>query len=243
MPGSGSGAVKDSSTSATPSNVPSGMAMGSSVRPGTLFSHQVTYSHDVYELTSFYSLFAPFDVPAAEVPFLSVPDAAGLRADEVLGPLAGKRLVAIFPGASVAERRWGGERFRQVAHSLLQAGYAVVVVGGPGDVQDAQTIVGGNDGLSVAGKTSLAETAAVIARCALLVSADSGVLHLAVGLGVPTVSLFGPGIEAKWGPKGEGDVVINRRLVCSPCTRFGTTPTSGNDARAQRSAKQFASIP
>jgi ADP-heptose:LPS heptosyltransferase len=48
---------------------------------------------------------------------------------------------------------------------------------------------------------------------------------------VPTVSLFGPGIEAKWGPRGEFDLVINRKLPCSPCTRFGTTPACKEKAR------------
>ena len=86
-------------------------------------------------------------------------------------------------------------------------------------------------GLNLAGSTTLTETAAVIARSALLLSGDSGVLHIAVGLGVPTVSLFGPGIEAKWGPKGEGDIVLNQRLPCSPCTRFGTTPSCPIGAR------------
>jgi ADP-heptose:LPS heptosyltransferase len=91
--------------------------------------------------------------------------------------------------------------------------------------------VRGGGGLNLAGRTTLAETGAVVARSALLVSGDSGVLHLAVGLGIPTVSLFGPGIAAKWGPKGEGDVAVNHRLPCSPCTRFGTTPPCPVQAR------------
>ena len=44
------------------------------------------------------------------------------------------------------------------------------------------------------------------------------------GLGVPTVSLFGPGIAKKWAPEGDRHVVLNRHLACSPCTRFGYTP-------------------
>ena len=79
-------------------------------------------------------------------------------------------------------------------------------------------------GLILAGMTSLAETAAVIQKCALLVSGDSGVLHIAAGLGVPTVSIFGPGRVEKWAPQGEHHVVVTKRLTCSPCTMFGTTP-------------------
>jgi ADP-heptose:LPS heptosyltransferase len=61
-------------------------------------------------------------------------------------------------------------------------------------------------------------------RSQLLISGDSGVLHLGVGLGTPTVSLFGPGIADKWAPRGEQHIVINHKLPCSPGTRFGTTP-------------------
>jgi len=50
------------------------------------------------------------------------------------------------------------------------------------------------------------------------------VLHIAVGLGVPTVSLFGPGRAKKWAPRGERHVVISKELPCSPCTTFGNTP-------------------
>ena len=153
------------------------------------------------------------------------------RAEQFLTPVAARPFVVIFPGASIAERRWGGVRFQQVAQHLALFGYAVVVVGGGNDAAEGEVIVRACGGLNLAGKTSLVETAAVLARSALLISGDSGVLHIAVGLGIPTVSLFGPGIEAKWGPTGEGDVVLNRHLACSPCTRFGTTPSCPDGAR------------
>ena len=191
-----------------------------------LFSHQVAYSHDDYELMSFLNLLAPLGISATApvVPFLSVPEQASLRAKELLVPVERRPLLVLFPGASISERRWGAERFRQLAAHLSLRGLAVVVVGGEDDAEEGDHIVRGCGGLNLAGKTSLAESAAVIANSLLLVSGDSGVLHIAVGLGVPTVSLFGPGIQAKWAPKGEGHVVLNKRLECSPCTRFGTTP-------------------
>jgi heptosyltransferase II len=199
-----------------------------------LFSHRVPYSHDDYEAASFFNLLAPLGIQpfaATAAPFLSVPAAAQARAEELLGELSGSRFVALFPGASIAERRWGGQRFRGVAQALAGGGIPVVVVGGSVDVEDGEAIVSGVGGLNLAGRTTLAETAAVIARSGLLLSGDSGVLHIGVGLGVPTVSLFGPGIEAKWGPRGDGHVVVNRECDCSPCTRFGTTPPCPDGAR------------
>jgi heptosyltransferase II len=199
-----------------------------------LFSHRVPYSHDDYETGSFFNLLAPLGIepPAvAAAPYLSVPAAASARAEELLAEFSGSRFVALFPGASIAERRWGAGRFRGVAQALADGGIPVVVVGGAVDVDDGEAIVKGVGGLNLAGRTSLAETAAVIARSGVLLSGDSGVLHIGVGLGVPTVSLFGPGIEAKWGPQGEGHVVLNRQCACSPCTRFGTTPPCPDEAR------------
>jgi heptosyltransferase II len=199
-----------------------------------LFSHRIGYSHDDYEAQSFFKLLAPLGItpPAAlRAPFLVVPGQDAARADALLAPLSGGRFVVIFPGASIAERRWGAERFREVARRLAAAGIPVVVVGGGDDAEQGEVIVQGTCGLNLAGRTTLAETAAVIARSSLLLSGDSGVLHIAVGLAVPTVSLFGPGIEAKWGPQGEGDLILNRHLACSPCTSFGTTPSCPTKAR------------
>ncbi len=199
-----------------------------------LFAHHIAYSHDDYEALSFFRLLQPLGIapPAVlGIPFLAVPEQAARQAAELLAPLSGKRLVAIFPGGSIAERRWGAGRFRELARTLAASGVAVAVVGGRADAAAGDLIAGEGRGVNLAGMTSLAETAAVIARSALLVSGDSGVLHIAVGLGVATVSLFGPGIESKWGPKGEGNLVLNRRLSCSPCTSFGTTPPCPGTAR------------
>jgi len=92
-------------------------------------------------------------------------------------------------------------------------------------------ITAGGLGLNLAGMTSLSESAAIIQKSSLLLSGDSGVLHIAVGLGVPTVSLFGPGRVKKWAPRGDRHIVINKELPCSPCTSFGTTPPCPNKTR------------
>ena len=96
--------------------------------------------------------------------------------------------------------------------------------GGQEDRDAGDAIISGVDGLNLAGQTSLIGSAAVVEKAALLVSGDSGMLHIGVGLGRPTVSLFGSGIAAKWAPQGERHAVLNKKLPCSPCTRFGYTP-------------------
>jgi len=202
-----------------------------------LFHHAIAYSHDNYEAESFCHLLAPLAIkpPSAfDAPFLTVPEEADTRVGQLLSPLAGRPFISIFPGASIAERRWDTERFAQAARTLAWNGHPSVVVGGTADAGAGEAIAAAGDGINLAGQTSLAETAAILARSALLISGDSGVLHLAVGLGTPTVSLFGPGIADKWAPRGARHIVLNHHLPCSPCTKFGYTPKCPHDAECMR---------
>ena len=202
-----------------------------------MFTHCLSYSHDEYEVCSFKRLLEPLTGVSEQVeptpPFLTIPPAAAATAEKLLVSLNDKPFIIIFPGASIPERRWGADLFRAVADTLTQKGYGIVVVGGTVDQADAQAIAS-ESGLNLAGQTSLAETAALLARSTLLISGDSGVLHIAVGLGVPTVSLFGPGRAHKWAPQSDLHVVINKNLPCSPCTTYGTTPPCPYHARCMQ---------
>jgi lipopolysaccharide heptosyltransferase II len=192
-----------------------------------LFTHLIAYSHEDYEVTSFFRILAPLGIETPEtvpVPFLSLPRKAREESAVLLGSVAERDYQVIFPGASIPLRRWGAKRFRELARLLELDGRTIVVVGGEMDIVDAETIAG-KTGLNLAGRSSLAGTAAIIAGASLLISGDSGLLHMAVGLGTATVSLFGPGRQRKWGPRGSGDLVINHRVDCSPCTTFGSTPS------------------
>jgi lipopolysaccharide heptosyltransferase II len=203
-----------------------------------MFTHLIPYAHNDYEAASFVHLLAPIGIEMSAVemvaPFLSVPDAASGKAAALLEALHDEPFIVLFPGASIPERRWGTDRFRQVAEVLSAFGVRMVIVGGIEDRRQGDVIAGGGLGLNFAGLTSLSETTAVIQKSSLLLSGDSGVLHIAVGLGVPTVSLFGPGRAKKWAPQGDRHIVINKGLPCSPCTTYGTTPPCSNDTRCMR---------
>lgn len=193
-----------------------------------LFSHPIPYSHDDYEVDSFLNLVSPlvgkvfFD---PNKPFLSVPSEVIGRVRPLLESLSGRKVVAIFPGGSISEKRWGAERFREVAEMLAEKGYGIVVIGGKEEIHDGVEISHGLRGvIDLCGKLSLAGTSAILKEAQLLITGDSGIMHIAYGLGVRTLSLFGPGIEKKWAPHGKGNIVINKNLHCSPCTRFGYTP-------------------
>lgn len=203
-----------------------------------MFSHPIPYSQADYEAVSFGHLLEPLgievDARGTATQFLFPPATALAKAEALLGSLNEQPFVVIFPGASIPERRWGADRFQRVAELLSSFDIRMVVVGGKEDQRQGEMIIDDGLGLNLAGVTSLAETAAVIQKSSLLLSGDSGVLHVAVGLGVPTVSLFGPGRAKKWAPQGAHHIVINTGLSCSPCTTFGTTPPCPIDARCMR---------
>jgi len=191
-----------------------------------LFHHVISYSHDDYEIESFFHLIAPFGLSPPvtnDTPFLIVPPLAQIRAKQLLASIEGHSFIVLFPGASIPERRWSIERFGQVAFSLAEQGHPIVVVGGAEDTRAGAAITRFAGGLNLAGQTTLTETAAILQQSALLVSGDSGLLHMGVGLGTPTVSLFGPGVAKKWAPRCRRHIVLNTQLPCSPCTKFGYT--------------------
>ena len=198
-----------------------------------LFTSTINYSQDAYEAESFLQLLSPLGINEKfnfESQFLQLP--AGASAElAAKGYQFALPYVSMFPGASIEERKWGGERFKALVRRLETEGVRSVIVGGKDDKCLADEIAAGTGAVSVAGVLSLAGTAAVIKKSALLVSGDSGILHLGVGLGRPTVSLFGSGIARKWAPRGTAHRVINKQFDCSPCTLFGTTPPCPHGVR------------
>lgn len=208
---------------------------------GKVFTNPVSYSHDDYEVYSFFNLIKEvlkglnLVIPEGyfdfnhDVPFLEIKDKeVGPWVTDFVSQFSLKYpqgYCVISPGATVRERRWGGDRYADVAQELLKKGFGVVVVGTSAERFDSEVIVNKAKGsVDLTGRTSLMELAYILSRARLFIGPDSGVLHIAVGLGVPTVSLFGAGIAKKWAPRGEKHVVINKNLPCSPCTRFGYTP-------------------
>ncbi len=132
-------------------------------------------------------------------------------------------LVALAPGAAHATKRWPVERWSSLAASLAATGRPVVVVGGPEDLPTASAVAAAAPGAVVAaGQFGLQGTGALLARAAALVSGDTGVMHMATGVGTPVVALFGPTVEAfGFFPYRARATVLQRDLPCRPCSRMG----------------------
>jgi ADP-heptose:LPS heptosyltransferase len=115
--------------------------------------------------------------------------------------------VVMHPGADSAARRWPAERYAVVAGRLRAAGHRVVLTGGPAE-GDVVACVARRAGLGVhdvfCGRLSFGELSALIAHASVFISGDTGPAHLAVALGTPSVTLFGPVAPLLWGPPPGG---------------------------------------
>ena len=143
--------------------------------------------------------------------------AARLRSLAIAAPAVG-----ISPGAAYGNaKRWLPERFAEVARSL-PPDTAVLVFGAPSEralceLVAAQLCRSHIDARNLAGETSLAEFIDLAAACRLFLTNDSGAMHVASALGVPTIAVFGATDDATTGPTGPLARVVREHAECSPC--------------------------
>jgi heptosyltransferase-2 len=136
--------------------------------------------------------------------------------------LAAAPLAALAPGAAHATKRWPVAHWIALGERLAAAGWRPLVVGGPADRGLAQQLA--PVAPSAAGEFSLQETGALLARARVVVSGDTGVMHMATGVGTPVVALFGPTVrQFGFFPYGGRALVLERALRCRPCSSMGSS--------------------
>ena len=122
------------------------------------------------------------------------------------------RLVAINPGANWEPKRWPPAYFQQLAECLVhQYGIQIVITGSVKDSSMAEEIVNHSaqvSMVSLCGKTSVRELGALFSKCRLVISNDTGPLHIAAGVGANVIGLFGPTAPQETGPLGRGRNVV-----------------------------------
>lgn len=142
-----------------------------------------------------------------------------------LGVGEGQRLVALHAGANWRLKRWPLGNFARLADALRDRCAArVIFIGGEGDRPLVEGILRRMQGpaLVAAGRTTLRELGALLARARLLISNDSGPLHLGVAVGIPVIGLFGPTKPTLTGPPpDESHVTLFGSIGCPvPCYRL-----------------------
>ena len=132
--------------------------------------------------------------------------------------------VLINPGGNWVTKRWGPERYGQLARRLVDDGRDVAVTWAPGEEELADRLksASGADLRMVA--TDLQELVALCERSQLFVGGDTGPMHFAAAVGTPVVAIFGPTSSDRNGPFRREDVVIELRMPCRPCYERAVCP-------------------
>lgn len=128
----------------------------------------------------------------------------------------GGRYALLNPGAAWPNKRWPAARLAEVARSLRDRhGLVSLALWGPGEESLADEVVAASAGAaSSLPPTSIADIVALARGAALMVSGDTGPLHLAAAVGTPVVGLFGPTRPARNGPWSPHDVTVSRDTIC-----------------------------
>jgi ADP-heptose:LPS heptosyltransferase len=137
------------------------------------------------------------------------------QAAELPFALPGGRRVALNPGASEPARCWPAENFVRLAETLSAAGFAPLLVGAPSDHELCEKIAAAARIIipNFAGRTTIPEMAALLARCELLVSADTGAAHLAAAANTTVLGLYGASAWfAETAPYGNNHLILQTRL-------------------------------
>ena len=132
--------------------------------------------------------------------------------------------IGVVPGSSNGRaKRWLPERFAEASAIAARAlGARIVIFGSPADRDVCARVTTGlrsmgTDAVDLSGTTSVSALMALAASCDAVLSNDSGTMHIADALGVPTVAVFGPTCELSTGPTGPLSAVVRQPVECSPC--------------------------
>ena len=137
------------------------------------------------------------------------------------GIAEGEKFIAVSPTALWKTKLWDERKFSELCDRIVRELQRKVVLTGGTDDRSVKNICSmmREKALDLSGKTSLKDLACLFGKAALLVTTDSGPMHLAAAVKTPVVALFGPTSPERTGPYGPGHIVIRTGIECSPCYR------------------------
>ena len=200
--------------------------------------------HDKHVVEYYLELLKFLNIPVNDKKlFLAVPPGSELRARNVLsgcGIEANDLLIGVVPGAggswgkNAASKHWSVFKFAEAANKLIDEFKAkVIILGDESERKIVETMVHlmRNKPIDLAGKTGLEILPGIIKNCNLLITNDGGPMHMAVALGVKTVSVFGPVDEKVYGPYPDNanHVVLKWDMNCRPCYKNFRLPVCDKD--------------
>jgi len=136
--------------------------------------------------------------------------------DTVAARFGPEGYAVINPGAAWPNKRWPPDRFGALAAEIrARIGMRSLVLWGPGEEDIASLVIGASRGAAeLSPRTSIVDLFAIARRAKLMVSGDTGPLHIAAAVGTPIVALFGPTLAERNGPWASADITISRAARC-----------------------------
>ncbi len=132
-------------------------------------------------------------------------------------------VVVLNPGAKFEGKRWGKEKFARLAEELIKIYGAKIIISGSKEeknlTRELKEMIGKKGVFDFGGETNLRELAAVYEFSDLVVSNDTGSMHLACAVGANVVAIFGPSNPYRYGPIGEKNFVVHSDIECFPCKK------------------------
>jgi len=196
-----------------------------------LYRRRVPYPFHLHEAERNLALLTPFaDVPPNVIshpssPVVNIPERVGHRVNMLLGETGiqtEKPLLVLAPGSIWPTKRWPEEYAASAAAVLRERGWNVVLSGSRDDEELCNRIAARSGVVSLAGKTGLPETLALLQQADILVSNDSAPTHLANLVHCPVITIFGPTSPMfGFAPRGGNDRVVEVQLECKPCSIHG----------------------
>ncbi|MEW5744992.1 MAG: lipopolysaccharide heptosyltransferase II [Nitrospirota bacterium] len=201
-------------------------------RRGFLLTHPVSFNGEdrkIHHIAYYLTLLKAVGMPVFyQQPWIRLSLDERRTARERLAALP-RPILGINPGAAYGSaKRWLPQRFAEVAQWFIKdRGGGVVIFGGPKEAATAEEIekligseasgVGHRALLSLSGRTTVRELISLIAACDVLVTNDSGPMHLGYAVGTPLVTIFGSTSPQLTGPVGYGNRIVRKGFSCGPC--------------------------
>jgi heptosyltransferase-2 len=156
--------------------------------------------------------------PECPNPILSINKDRNTDLLDKFGLQAESEIVALAPGAEYGPaKRWPAAYFAQIAKQLIEQGKQVVVIGSEKDSEYSAEICSQSRAQDLTGKTTLGEVTDLLSQCAITVSNDSGLMHVAAAAGSSVIAIYGSSDPGFTPPMTEKAEILSLGLDCSPC--------------------------
>jgi len=188
-------------------------------------THKVPHIEGIHKTRKILELLKPFSEKTFSNQTELFPSAiAQQKAHKSIAELKTKtnKLIALAPGSVWFTKKWPTEHYKILAEELVQNNFGIILIGSKEEMAICNEVLPNKNGINLAGKFSLLESAALVKECDLMICNDSGGLHIANAMETDLFAFFGPTVQSSgYFPFRENDFVFDREMECRPCGSHG----------------------